>query len=73
MAISSTTPLAGEAARYLEAIDILRSLGHHVRWRTEADELGRLSPPRQIPEQRTCNCCGGPLVRINGRHVCLWS
>jgi hypothetical protein len=39
------TTLAAEATRYLEAIDLLRSLGLEVKWRSEADEARVLSPP----------------------------
>jgi hypothetical protein len=38
------TTLATEATRYLEAIDLLRSLGLDVKWRSEADEARVLSP-----------------------------
>jgi hypothetical protein len=38
------TTLATEATRYLEAIDLLRSLGLDVKWRSEADEDRVLSP-----------------------------
>jgi hypothetical protein len=34
------TALATEAARYLEVIDLFRSLELNVKWRSEADEVG---------------------------------
>ena len=64
------TALVTDATRYLEAVDLFRSLGLDVKWRSEADEVGVLGLP---PEQRSPRCerCAGPLVRINGKHVCL--
>ena len=65
------TTLATEATRYLEAIDLFRSLGLNVKCRSEADEVGVLSPPAELRRTRRCERCAGPLVRINGQHVCL--
>ena len=57
--------LVTEATRYLEASDLLRSLGQDITWRREADEL------RARPPEPKCNRCISPIVRINGRHVCF--
>lgn len=66
------TTLATEATRYLEAIDFFRSLGLKVKWRSEAaDEVGVLSPQPELQRPRQCERCAGPLVRINGQHVCF--
>ena len=64
------TALVTDAIRYLEAVDLFRSLGLDVKWRSEADEVG---VPSHRPAQRPARCerCAGPLVRINGMHVCL--
>jgi hypothetical protein len=67
----STATLTAEATRYLEAIDLVRTLDLDIKWRSEADEVGVLSP---LPEQRrppTCKCCAGPLVWMNGIRVCF--
>jgi hypothetical protein len=63
--------LALEATRYLEVLHLLRSPGGDVRWRPEEEELGPRTPPPQTPRPARCDRCGGPLARINGRHVCL--
>jgi hypothetical protein len=65
------TTLATEATRYLEAIDLFRSLELNVKWRSEADEVGAPSPPPGLQHPPRCERCPGPLVRINGRHVCF--
>lgn len=65
------TTLATEAARYLEAIDLFRSLGLAVEWRSEADEARAPSPARELQRPSRCERCAGPLVRINGQHVCF--
>jgi len=65
------TTLATEATRYLEAIDLFRSLELNVKWRSEADEVGRPGPPPELQRPAGCACCAGPLVRINGQHVCF--
>lgn len=67
------TILTNEATRYLEAIDFFRSVGLDVKWRSEANEVGVLGVLGVPPEHRcpTCERCAGPLVRINGKHVCL--
>lgn len=67
----TTTTLATEATHYLEAVDLLRSLGLEVRWRPEAEELARPSPARHPSGAGMCGRCGSLVVRINGRHVCL--
>jgi hypothetical protein len=61
---------ATEATRYLEVVGFFRSLGTNVRWLPEAEEIEprRLGGQGRLP---TCELCAGPLVRINGRHVCL--
>jgi hypothetical protein len=61
--------LAAEATRYLETVDVFRSLELGVIWRSEADELGAPTSPPEL--QRRCVRCGGPLIRINGQSVCL--
>jgi hypothetical protein len=68
----NATTLATEASRYLAAIDLFRAVELDVSWRSEADEVGALGP---VPEMQRpgCDRCGGPLVRINGHHVCLWA
>lgn len=65
----NTAVLAIEATRYLEAIDLFRSLELDITWRSETDEAralhtGDWSEPK-------CGRCAIPLVRINGQHVCL--
>jgi len=65
------TTLATEATRYLEAIDLFHSMEFHVKWRSEADEIGALSPVPEMQRPPRCKHCAGPLVRINGQHVCL--
>lgn len=64
------TTLPTEVTRYLKAIDLFRSLELDVKWRSEADEVGALSPP---PELRppSCERCAGPLVWMNGQRVCF--
>lgn len=67
----NATTLATEATRYLDVIDLFRSLGLDVEWRAEADEVGELSPAPAMQRPPRCERCAGPLVRINGQHVCL--
>ena len=62
--------LASEASRYLEAIDLFRSLNLEIQWRTEAEEAGAFGAERTIPSEHTCRC-NSPRVRINGQHVCF--
>jgi hypothetical protein len=64
------TSLTSQATRYLAAIDCLRSLGLEVKWRSEADERGTPSFLAELPPSE-CEHCAGPLVRINGQHICL--
>ena len=64
------TALADEASRYLEAIDLSRALGLRPRWRSETVELER-DRHSSLGAVATCRRCAGPLVRINGRHICL--
>jgi hypothetical protein len=40
------TTLAIEATRYLEAVELFRSLELDVKWRAEADEVGAPGPPQ---------------------------
>jgi hypothetical protein len=63
--------LAHEATRYLETIHLVQSLGLDVSWRSEAEEIGPLGSVPEVQRARSCECCGGPLVRINGRSICL--
>jgi hypothetical protein len=63
--------LATEATRYLEVIDLFRSMELDVKWRCEADEVGALTPVPEMQRPRECNRCASPHVRINGRHICL--
>jgi len=65
------TTLATEVRRYLEAIDFFQSLGLIVKWIPEADEVASLSMPPALRRPPRCERCAGPLVRINGQHVCL--
>jgi hypothetical protein len=46
------TTLAAEATRYLDAIDLLRSLELDVKWRPEADK----------PRGLTRRCAGEPVI-----------
>jgi hypothetical protein len=66
------TPLADEASRYLEAIELCRVLGRHVRWRSETVEHS-LGNRTSIERRAACDRCANPLVRINGRHLCFGS
>jgi hypothetical protein len=66
------TTLAPDATRYLEAIDLFRSLGLDVKWRSEDDEVGA-EPPQKLQRPPRCRRCAGPLVRLNGQHVCFRS
>jgi hypothetical protein len=64
--------LGTEATRYLEAIDLFRSLELDVKWRSEADEVGAPpSPPLELKRPPSCERCSGPLVWMNGRRVCF--
>jgi hypothetical protein len=63
--------LIHETTRYLEAVDLFRSLEMDVRWRSEAEEIGPLSTAPPARRSRRCERCGCPLVRIDGRHICL--
>jgi hypothetical protein len=63
--------LAIEATRYLEAIDLFRSLESNVTWRTEADEVGAFGAARATQLKSACDRCAHPHIRINGRHVCF--
>jgi hypothetical protein len=66
------TTLATEATHYLETIGVCRSLDLDVRWCSEAEEQpGLPSPLLQMRGVLTSETCAGPLVRINGPHVCL--
>ena len=65
------TTLATEATRYLDAIDLFHSLELDVSWRSEVDEVGALCPVAEMQRSPRCERCAGPLVRINGRHVCF--
>jgi hypothetical protein len=65
------TTLATEATRYLEAVELFRSLELDVKWRSEADEVRAPSPAPELQRRRRCERCAGPLVRINGQHVCF--
>lgn len=62
--------LVTEAARYLEAVDLFRSLGLDVEWRCEADEVRALHG-RRVRLDAKRGTCARPSVRINGHHVCL--
>lgn len=62
--------LVTEAARYLEAIDVFRSLGVDVEWQCEADEVRALRT-RHVQLEAESGTCASPRLRINGRHVCL--
>ena len=66
----SASTLVTEATRYLEAIDLYRSLELDVTWRSEADDAHALRFGGMGPDAR-CNRCTSPRVRINGRHLCL--
>ena len=59
-----------EVTRYLEAVDLYRSLALDVKWRSKADEIGALSP---APDLRppSCERCAGPLVWMNGQRICF--
>ena len=65
------TTLATEATRYLGAVDLFCSLELDVKWRSEANELGAPSLPPGLQRPPGCECCAGPLIRINGQHVCF--
>ena len=65
------TTLATEVTRYLETIDLFRLLGLNVKWRSEANEVGVHSPQPELRRSPRCEGCAGPLVRINGQHVCF--
>jgi hypothetical protein len=65
------TTLATEVTRYLETIDLFRLLGLNVKWRSEANEVGVHSPQPELRRSPRCERCAGPLVRINGQHVCF--
>ena len=67
----SAATLAAEATRYLEAIDVLRSAGLHVEWRSEASEVGVLSFPSDTQRPLRCERCAGRLVCLNGEPVCF--
>lgn len=62
--------VASEATRYLEAIDLFRSLRLDVTCRCEAEEL---AAPRFAELWCECRCdrCASAHVRINGHHVCV--
>lgn len=62
--------LVTEATRYLEAIDLFRSLELSVTWRSEADEVSAFRVG-EVQLEVGCNRCPSPRVRINGRHVCF--
>lgn len=62
--------LVAEATRYLEAVDLFRSLQLDVTWRSEATEVDALRAAESGIEVE-CPSCANPHVRINGRHVCL--
>ena len=63
------TALADEALRYLAAVELSRALGRHVRWRSEAVELGLDRAWTHVGGR--CMRCAGPLARINGQHICF--
>jgi len=63
--------LATEVTRYLEAIEFFQSLGLIVKWIPEADEAASSEHPGSAAAPTGCERCAGPLVRINGQHVCL--
>jgi hypothetical protein len=63
------TMLVVEATRYLEIVDLFRSLGLAVKWRSEADEIGVPRLAHELQRRATCERCAGPLVRINGPHI----
>jgi hypothetical protein len=65
------TTLATEATRYLQVVDLFRSLELNVKWRPEADEVGTPSLTPELQRRPRCERCAGPLVRINGQHVCF--
>jgi hypothetical protein len=65
------TTLAIEATRYLEAVELFRSLELDVKWRAEADEVGAPGRTPGLQRRPRCERCAGPLVRINGQHVCF--
>ena len=65
------TMLVVEATRHLEIVDLFRSLGLAVTWRSEADETGVPRRARKLQRGTVCDRCAGPLVRINGRHICF--
>lgn len=67
------TTLATDATRYLEAIDLFRSQGLDVKWRSEDDEVGVPRAPAGLQRPPRCERCAGPLVRLNGQHVCFRS
>ena len=67
-----TATLVTEATRYLEAIELFRSLEMCIEWRSEADEVGaRVAASEMQPPVPTCDHCIRPLIRINGQHICL--
>jgi hypothetical protein len=59
----------GSNTRYLEAVDLFRSLELNVKWRP--DEVGAPSPAPELQRHPRCERCAGPLARIKGQHVCL--
>jgi hypothetical protein len=63
--------LAEETTRYLEAVDLVRSLELDISWRPEAEELELLTPPPRRRRPPTCVRCGIPLGRTDGPHLCL--
>jgi hypothetical protein len=63
--------LVAEATRYLEIVDLFRSLELAVEWRSEADQLGTPRPAQRLQRRAACKRCAGPLVRINGQHICF--
>jgi hypothetical protein len=65
------TALATEVTRYLEIVDLFRSLGLDVKWRSEADEDQAHGPPPELHRPPTCRRCAGPLVWMNGKRVCF--
>jgi hypothetical protein len=67
----NATSLDTEATRYLEAIDLCRSMGLDIKWRSEAYEVEVFSPVPALRRPSRCKHCAGPLVRINGRYLCL--
>jgi hypothetical protein len=61
--------LATETTRYLNAVDVFRSLGRDVNSRSEADEVGALSPAPRVQRPPGSERRARPLVRINGQYV----